>query len=76
MFLALPLAAFLLLAWLVRNEQLARFADFRILVLAVLLIGFRCYFVPEQVDATMKNIAVSPVHERRVPEFCEDLQSR
>lgn len=75
MFLALPLAAFLLLAWLVSKEQLERFADYRILILAVLLIGFRCFFVPQQVNVTMKNIAVSPVHERRVSEFCEECDS-
>lgn len=75
MFLALPLAAFLLLAWFVRKEQLERFADSRILVLALVLIGFRCFFIPQQVNATMQNIAVSPVHERRISEFCEECDS-
>lgn len=75
MFLALPLAAFLLLAWLVSNKQLERFADYRILILAILLIGFRGVFVSEQVNTTMQHIAVSPVHERPVSEFCEECDS-
>lgn len=75
MFIALPLAAVLLLVWLVPREVFAQRIDQRLLFVCVLLLGFRCFFVPEYVDKTMAAISASPVHERRVSDMCEECDS-